>query len=45
MGLSGTATSDSSIVSVLSSLSVSTIAEDGNTTKKPNQGMMKMLFN
>ena len=37
MGLSGTATSDSSIVSVLSSLSVSTLAEEGNTkttTKK-----------
>ena len=32
MGLSGTATSDSSIVSVLSSLSVSTLAEEGNTT-------------
>ena len=40
MGLSGTATSDSSIVSVLSSLSVSTLAEKGNTTTKKTNHVM-----
>ena len=37
MGLSGTPPSDSSTGSFLSSLSVSTLAEDANITKKCDQ--------